>query len=559
MQFGIRSATVADAPALAELAALTFPLACPPDSPASEVATFISEHLGVEAFASSIADPHRVLFVAQEQHQEQREPAFSQGRLLAYTMLVDAPPTAADVVAVLSDADAIEFSKCYAHPDTHGTGVAASIMTASLEWIDGQGRSVTWLGVNGENERAQKFYRKHGFAVIGTRSFQLGTKTEHDYVMVRSKGKKVTGTLAMAEVKVEQLRIPEDLQDSTAADFLEAVEVSRQVRVDTWGNDFLAYTPAELFALCHDPYEWYVVLVARQEGKILGRAGIAMPLDDNTELAHVTLDVLPAAAGHGVGRKLLEAAELFVKGENRKVVVVETNHPAADLESVDMAGERLAAAHGSLGLPVKSREARFASNAGYALERVEQFSACTLPLGEDLLEQLTARAEATHQGAYRVHQWMDACPEEWAADFVRLEKSHNEDTDDGDPGTWDVEQLREAEELSRLSGRRTVVSAAQCLDSGALVGFTSISLLGHRADVAFQDETMVQTPHQGKDVGLHIKVTNMKQLQQHFPELHAIYSWNAPENETMLAVDATLGYVNAGVTGQWRKDFNNAD
>ena len=69
---------------------------------------------------------------------------------------------------------------------------------------------------------------------------------------------------------------------------------------------------------------------------------------------------------------------------------------------------------------------------------------------------------------------------------------------------------------------------------------------------------MVQKAHEGKDLGLHIKVANMEQLQQHFPELRAIYSWNAPENDYMLAVDATLGYTSAGVTGQWRKDFNNA-
>lgn len=192
MQFGIRRAKATDAPALAELAALTFPLACPPDSPAHEVAAFIAQNLGPESFASYLADPLRVLFVAEEhvqerdQEQSQDESVPNQGRLLAYTMLVDAPPTALDVAAVVSDGDAVEFSKCYAHQDTHGSGVAMSIMTASLEWVDTQGRRQTWLGVNSENVRAQKFYRKHGFAVTGTRSFQLGTKTEHDYVMVRS-------------------------------------------------------------------------------------------------------------------------------------------------------------------------------------------------------------------------------------------------------------------------------------------------------------------------------------------------------------------------------------
>lgn len=361
----------------------------------------------------------------------------------------------------------------------------------------------------------------------------------------------------MAEATVEQLRIPESLGHSSAADFLEAVEVSRLVRVNTWGNDLLAYTPAELFALCHDPYEWYVVLVARLGGRILGRAGIAMPLDDNTELAHVTLDVLPDSEGLGIGRKLLEAAELFVKGESRKVVVVETNHAAAALEAAGPAGERIASAHGSSGLPLNNREARFAHSAGYELERVEQFSACTLPLAEGLLTGLKDAAVETHQGAYAVHQWLDECPEAWAADFVRLEKSLNED--DGGHGTWDVQQLREAEELARVSGRRTVVSAAQSLETGALVAFTSISLLGHRDDVAFQDDTVVAGEHQGRDVELHIKVANMEQLQREFPSVRTIYTWNAPEHEYMLNVNATLGYVSAGVTGQWRKDFAGED
>ncbi|WP_315915286.1 GNAT family N-acetyltransferase [Arthrobacter sp. lap29] len=360
----------------------------------------------------------------------------------------------------------------------------------------------------------------------------------------------------MTEATVEQLRLPESLV-AGAADFLEAVEVSRQVRINTWGNDLLAYTPRELFALCHDPYEWYVILVARLGGKILGRAGIAMPLDDNTELAHVTLDVLPQAEKLGIGRKLLEAAELFVRGENRKVVLVETNHPAADLEATGYKGGSIVPAQGGGDLAYKTREARFASRAGYALERVEQFNACALPLPDQLLAQLASRAVETHHGAYRVHQWLDACPEEWAADFVRLEASLS--ADEADSGVWDVKQLREAEELSMQSGRRTVVSAAQCIETLALVGFTSISLLGNRDDVAFQDDTFVERSHQDKGVGLHMKVANMEQLQEHFPALRTIYTWNAPENEYMLSVNKEMGYVSAGVTGQWRKDFTQTD
>ncbi len=39
-----------------------------------------------------------------------------------------------------------------------------------------------WLGVNQENERAQKFYAKSGFTRVGTKRFLVGDNYEHDYV-----------------------------------------------------------------------------------------------------------------------------------------------------------------------------------------------------------------------------------------------------------------------------------------------------------------------------------------------------------------------------------------
>lgn len=355
----------------------------------------------------------------------------------------------------------------------------------------------------------------------------------------------------MTKTTIEQLRIPESLEGEAAQDFLRAVEVSRQVRVHTWGNDELAYTAQELFEQCHDPYEWYVVLVGRKDGKIVGRAGIAMPLDDNTELAHVTLDVLPEAEGLGLGRKLLEAAETFVKGENRRIVMVETNHAAATLG--DVAADPIAASHGGGALPLTNREARFAYSAGYDLDQVEQFSSCALPLQDELLATLTHEAEAAHKSSYVVHRWLDTCPEKWAAEIVRLESGLGQGEGEGE---WDVSKLRQAEELSAATGRRSLVAAAESLETGKLVGFTSISLLGGKKEVAFQDDTVVEAEHKGKNIGLHIKVANMASLMREFPQIKTIYTWNAPESSHLLEVNARLGFLNAGVTGQWRKDFN---
>lgn len=187
MDFSIRRAAASDADALAQLAAATFPLACPPDSQQEDIAAFIADNLGPTQFAAYLTDPRRVLFVGQT------GPANGVGRLLAYTMLVDVPPSDADVAAVLPNPDAIELSKFYALPETHGLGMGAALMDASIDWAAANGGRQLWLGVNSENLRAQKFYIKHGFSIAGSKSFQLGNRVEHDHVMVRPRGTTNTG------------------------------------------------------------------------------------------------------------------------------------------------------------------------------------------------------------------------------------------------------------------------------------------------------------------------------------------------------------------------------
>ena len=46
-------------------------------------------------------------------------------------------------------------------------------------------RTGIWLGVNQQNARAQAFYVRSGFAVVGTKHFTVGTRVEDDYVLER--------------------------------------------------------------------------------------------------------------------------------------------------------------------------------------------------------------------------------------------------------------------------------------------------------------------------------------------------------------------------------------
>ncbi|WP_456787577.1 GNAT family N-acetyltransferase [Cellulomonas sp. P5_C5] len=169
----VRPAEHGELDALARLAALTFPLACPPGSTAQDQQAFIDTVLSPQRFAEYLDDPARDVLVAGDDE------------LVGYTMLVAGEPADEDVQAALHLRPTIELSKCYVHPDHHGAGIANALMAASLEVARERGAHGMWLGVNQQNARAQAFYVRSGFAVVGTKHFTVGTRVENDYVLER--------------------------------------------------------------------------------------------------------------------------------------------------------------------------------------------------------------------------------------------------------------------------------------------------------------------------------------------------------------------------------------
>ncbi len=161
---------------LADVAAQTFPLACPPAVSADNVAAFIDANLSAVRFADYSADPEREVLVAR---------AAEGTPILGYAMLIRGVPDDPDVLRAVTVRPAVELSKIYVLPDSHGGAVAAGLMAAALAYAERQGAACLWLGVNQENVRAQRFYAKQGFTVNGTKSFTLGDHIENDYVMVR--------------------------------------------------------------------------------------------------------------------------------------------------------------------------------------------------------------------------------------------------------------------------------------------------------------------------------------------------------------------------------------
>lgn len=168
----VAEATSADIAELADVAARTFPLACPPSVAVDDVAAFISTHLSPERFSDYLSDPARVVLVAKHLR-----------RIVGYVVLVVGTGDDFTVEQAVIARPATELSKLYVVADQHGAGTASMLMDAARRTAADRGSGCLWLGVNQQNRRAQRFYLKHGFTVVGTRRFQLGDHFEDDYLM----------------------------------------------------------------------------------------------------------------------------------------------------------------------------------------------------------------------------------------------------------------------------------------------------------------------------------------------------------------------------------------
>jgi ribosomal protein S18 acetylase RimI-like enzyme len=174
MAIEVRVADATELRELADVAARTFPLACPPSVTPENIVAFIDENLSEARFRGYLADPDRVVLAARED-----------GRMVGYVMLIRGVLDDDDVQRAVPLRSAVELSKMYVLPDSHGAGVSAALMAAALHRASELGARCVWLGVNQQNQRAQRFYTKHGFSINGTKTFRLGTGIENDYVMVR--------------------------------------------------------------------------------------------------------------------------------------------------------------------------------------------------------------------------------------------------------------------------------------------------------------------------------------------------------------------------------------
>ncbi|MDL9936412.1 GNAT family N-acetyltransferase [Gordonia sp. ABSL1-1] len=163
---------------IADVAAATFPLACPPDSSPDDIAAYIADNLNADTMRGHILDTDSDVLIARES---------PDGPPVGYCLVRHGEPADSDVQTVITARPATEVSKMYVLPDHHTQGRPVSpsraLMEAAIDLARTRSAAIVWLGVNQENLRAQRFYTKMGFTRAGVKTFDLNGSVEHDYIM----------------------------------------------------------------------------------------------------------------------------------------------------------------------------------------------------------------------------------------------------------------------------------------------------------------------------------------------------------------------------------------
>lgn len=178
----LREACPEDISALAALAALTFPDACPDYITDQDKTDFIRENLSEAAFRGYMEDPDYLVLVAEVRSLEGRGPIDSEcGELAAYTLVGRHAPEKMG----RAPKGSAYLSKCYTDPAYRGSGVTAALVTRTMEltedrWTPPAMALATHIG----NKRAARFYRQCGFRKAGRRIFMVGGAENIDDVFV---------------------------------------------------------------------------------------------------------------------------------------------------------------------------------------------------------------------------------------------------------------------------------------------------------------------------------------------------------------------------------------
>jgi diamine N-acetyltransferase len=165
----IRKATNADQPLLSEMGARMFADTFSADNTHEDMTAYLASSFNATKQNEELTSPSSVFYIAEINH-----------NLVGYVRLVDGSEV--DCVKAVHP---MELVRIYSAKEWIGHGIGAALMNQAVKHAAELGCDVIWLDVWEKNTRAIRFYQKWGYVIVGDQSFQLGSDSQHDFIMSR--------------------------------------------------------------------------------------------------------------------------------------------------------------------------------------------------------------------------------------------------------------------------------------------------------------------------------------------------------------------------------------
>ncbi len=288
---------------------------------------------------------------------------------------------------------------------------------------------------------------------------------------------------------------------------------------------------------------------------VLAESFVSATLPDNTHLLETSpAQLRPTDRGRGIEEAMLALHDGIARALDRSTLLGWVSHRGAQAEPASD-GSTILDPRGVIALRRDDPFVALQLAAGYSFAQAERHSMQPIPVAPERLLPALDRTRAEAVG-YEVLQWTGLSPAEHLDDLAILGTAMSTDPPLGEvdwrPEVWDAERFRRMEERAIVDGT-FATTVVRHRSTGRLVGLTQLLASSIKHQVAYQWSTIVLDGHRGHGLGLLLKAENSRLLAEAFPAVRRVHTWNADENDRMLAVNVALGYLMEGIDGCWQK------
>jgi len=165
----VRQATASDAALLAELGRQAFDEAFADVTAPNDMAAYLNSNFNKARIEEQIKDARALYYLAEMGF-------FPAGYVYSY------PTTPPDCIRA---GNAIQLVRLYLRKQYYGKAVGDALMQTTLDQSRSRGYQSIWLSSWELNHRANAFYKKWQFEIVGSQKFIVGSDVQDDFILSR--------------------------------------------------------------------------------------------------------------------------------------------------------------------------------------------------------------------------------------------------------------------------------------------------------------------------------------------------------------------------------------